>query len=108
MNDSPYAKFDGDDLILRDELAIERTLLANERTLLAYLRSGVALFIAGVTIIHFSIESWFWAFGVACVPSGVITSIIGLVRYRRMNRTISRIRKNTEENPDAAKGAKAQ
>lgn len=41
MKDSPYSKFDTDDLILRDQLAIDRTLLANERTLLAYLRSGV-------------------------------------------------------------------
>ena len=56
MHDSPYERFDSDDLILRDELAIDRTLLANERTLLAYLRSGVALLIAGVSIIHFSQE----------------------------------------------------
>ena len=43
MSENVYSKFSDDDLILRDELAIDRTLLANERTLLAYLRSGVAL-----------------------------------------------------------------
>ena len=67
MNSTPYSRFNGGDLILRDELAIDRTLLANERTLMAYLRSGVALLIAGVSIMHFSSEGWFWMVGLACI-----------------------------------------
>lgn len=93
MADSPYTKFDDNKLILRDELAIDRTVLANERTLLAYLRSGVALVIAGVSIMHFSSESWFWAVGVACIPVGMVAGIVGVVKYRRMNRVISAVRK---------------
>jgi putative membrane protein len=96
MNDSPYKRFDSDDLILRDELAIDRTLLANERTLMAYLRSGVALLIAGVSIIHFSQEGWFWAIGIACIPTGIITGIVGAARYRRMNRSIFLIRRQSK------------
>lgn len=96
MPDSPYSKFDCADLILRDELAIDRTLLANERTLLAYLRSGVALLIAGVSIIHFSREgSWFWGIGIACMPIGIVTGGIGLVRFRKMNQAISRVRRQS-------------
>ena len=98
MKDFPYSKFDGDDLILRDELAIDRTLLANERTLLAYLRSGVALVIAGVTIINFSEEGWFLAVGIACIPIGLITGMIGALRFRRMNRSISLIRQRQDLN----------
>lgn len=98
MNDSPYKRFDGDDLILRDELAIDRTILANERTLMAYLRSGVALLIAGVTIIHFSQGGWFWAVGIACIPTGLITALIGVARYRRMNRAISIVRRQSKTN----------
>ncbi|KPK77457.1 MAG: hypothetical protein AMJ79_03130 [Phycisphaerae bacterium SM23_30] len=97
MKDLAYSKFDTDDLILRDQLAIDRTILANERTLLAYLRSGVALLIAGVTIIHFSHESWFWAVGIGCIPSGIITGIVGVERYRRMNKSISLIRRRSEK-----------
>jgi putative membrane protein len=92
MSNSPYERYDKNALILRDELAIDRTILANERTLLSYLRSGVALLIAGVSIIHFSQEGWFWALGIACIPIGVITSIVGVARYRRMNRMISLVR----------------
>jgi putative membrane protein len=88
----PYSRFGSSKLILRDELAIDRTLMANERTLMAYLRSGVALLIAGVSIIHFSSEGWFWMIGLACIPSGIITGMIGIVRYRKMSKKIVSVR----------------
>lgn len=96
MPGSPYAKFRSNELILRDELAIDRTLLANERTLLAYLRSAVALVIAGLTIVHFTTNSWFSLVGIACVPGGIATGIIGLKRYWKMNRSISLSRNNMD------------
>jgi putative membrane protein len=92
MSTTLYAKFENRELILRDELAIDRTLLANERTLLAYLRAGVALLIAGVSIMHFSREGWFWMIGVACLPAGTLSGIVGIVRYRKMNSAIQRVR----------------
>jgi putative membrane protein len=92
MEDNIYSKFQSDNLILRDELAIDRTLLANERTLLAYLRSGVALLIAGVSIMNFSQHEWYWIVGVACLPSGIIAVLVGMARYRRMNKSIAHVR----------------
>lgn len=92
MKETPYSRFDANNLILRDGLAIDRTVLANERTLMAYLRSGVALLIAGVSIMHFSSEGWFWMVGLACIPTGMITAVIGVARYRRMNRKIALVR----------------
>jgi len=101
MNNAPYSRFEGDRLILRDELAIDRTLLANERTLLAYLRSGVALLIAGPTIMHFAPPGGFWLVGLACIPLGLTTGLIGVVRFRRMNQAISHVRRQarTETQP---------
>ena len=96
MKETPYLRFDANNLILRDELAIDRTLLANERTLMAYLRSGVALLIAGVSIMHFSSEGWFWMVGLACIPTGMITSVIGVARYRKMNRRIALVRNRSK------------
>jgi len=98
MKNTPYSRFVRKDLILRDELALDRTLLANERTLLAYLRSGMALVIAGVTIMHFSVEFWFWVFGISCIPAGVITAYIGTVRFRSMNKAITQVRDQVEQN----------
>jgi len=88
----PYSRFSSSKLILRDELAIDRTLMANERTLMAYLRSGVALLIAGVSIIHFSSEGWFWMIGLTCIPAGIITGVTGIVRYRKMSKKIASAR----------------
>jgi putative membrane protein len=96
MKKSPYSRFDCNELILRDELAVDRTLLANERTLMTYLRFGVALLIAGFSIIQFSTQDWFWAFGMACIPIGIIIGIIGVGRYRRMNKSIALIRSQPE------------
>jgi putative membrane protein len=103
MKDSPYSKFNRDQLILRDELAIDRTFLANERTLLAYLRSGVALLIAGVSIMHFSQVDWFWFVGLVCIPAGIITAIVGLVRYRSMKKCVAVMRGGAQ--PDTQKPA---
>jgi putative membrane protein len=92
MEDTPYSKFEKSELILRDELAVDRTLLANERTLLAYLRSCVALLIAGVSIMHFSEQNWFMIVGITCIPAGILTGFIGIVRFRKMNRAITSIK----------------
>ncbi|HMP76340.1 MAG TPA: DUF202 domain-containing protein [Kiritimatiellia bacterium] len=92
MSDTAYARFEKEDLILRDELAVDRTLLANERTLLAYLRSAVALVIAGVSIVHFAPEGWFRVIGLLCVPTGLVSGVIGVVRFRKMNRAIGLLR----------------
>lgn len=53
MNHDPYTQFKGEELILRDYLAADRTALANERTLLSYIRTSVALAAAGGALIHF-------------------------------------------------------
>lgn len=91
--ETPYSRFDKRALLLRDELAIDRTSLANERTLLAYLRSGIALVIAGVSIMHFAQETWFFTVGIACIPSGMFAITLGSARYRRMSRSISSLRR---------------
>lgn len=96
MKDSNYSRFESDNLNLRDELAIDRTFLANERTLLAYLRSGVALFIAGTSIIHFTSARWFQVIGITCIPVGIIAITIGIFRYRKVNKAISIVRKQSE------------
>jgi putative membrane protein len=88
----PYGRFSPDELILRDELAIERTLLANERTLLAYVRSAVTLVLAGLSFVYVSDAQWFIVVGVACIPTGVAVLVFGAVRFARMRKNINRAR----------------
>ncbi|MBI3041072.1 MAG: DUF202 domain-containing protein [Chloroflexi bacterium] len=53
MDNNVYTQFKKEELILRDHLAIDRTILANERNLLSYIRTTVALAAAGGALIHF-------------------------------------------------------
>lgn len=96
MADTPHSGLGKDELLPRDELAVDRTLLANERTLLAYLRSAIALLIAGVSIMHFSQHGWFWAVGISCIPVGILTGVVGIVRFRRMKRAIAIVSTRTK------------
>ena len=98
MSDSkPYQRFLKEELILRDELAIDRTLLANERTLMAYVRLAITLIIAGVSIIHFAMEKWFETIGFLCVPIGIAAGILGWIRYQRMDLEIREIRNRSRK-----------
>lgn len=100
MKDNPYERFSKCDLMLRDELAIDRTILANERTLLSYLRGSMALIIAGATFVHFIEFGMLRHIGMALVPIGLATGAIGVVKYRRMDRRIRAIRKSIARNPE--------
>ena len=90
----PYQRFQRTQLILRDELAVDRTILANERTLLAYVRLSITLIIAGISIVHFAMEKWFETVGFLCVPIGIGAGIYGWVRYRKMLEEILELRKS--------------
>jgi putative membrane protein len=71
-------------MILRDHLAIDRTILANERTFLAYVRTALALIVAGVSFVKLfdaipiQVLGWFF------IPAGVATLVVGVRRYQRM------------------------
>ncbi len=96
----PYARFKPEDLILRDELAIDRTLLSNERTLMSYIRLGISMIIAGFTIIHFSSTTWFNVLGIVCIPLGVAVGLFGIARFRNMNGKITAVRKKMDSRPE--------
>ena len=89
----PHERFKKSALILRDELAIDRTILANERTFLSYIRLAITLIIAGVSIVHFAMEKWFETIGFLCVPVGVVAGVYGWHRYQKMAKEIQSVRK---------------
>ncbi len=91
-SDNPYEKFQKSEKILRDELAIDRTVLANERTVLAYLRTSLTLLIAGLSFIHFVEAGILRTLGFVFIPASIIIGIYGLVRFNKMNKMIQTIR----------------
>lgn len=80
----PYQHYCQEDLILRDYLAIDRTILANERTFLAYIRTALAISAAGASFIKFFESLPMTIIGWAMVPVGIIVLLIGVRRYRQM------------------------
>jgi len=87
----PYARFDRESLILRDVLAVDRTVMANTRTFLSYIRTSLTLFIAGVTFIHFFDPRVFFLIGWAFIPTSGVVFILGTIYYIRMKRSIRHI-----------------
>lgn len=85
MTDEP----DMTSLILRDRLAIDRTVLANERTLLAYMRTAMTMLITGLSLMKFFPE---WIYQILSyfflVASGVIF-FIGFLRYHQFKKELS-------------------
>ena len=94
-----YDEVAPDQLILRDQLALDRTELANERTLLAYIRTALALFLTGFSAMHLPAfnqnlafeDLAYELFGWVLVVAAVVTLIVGWVRYRRVQVRIAAI-----------------
>ena len=103
----PYATTVKEQLILRDRLAIDRTVLANERTLLAYVRTALTFFLVGISFIHvpmlhpdpdfdglvYGLSGWLF------VSAAVTVAVVGYVRYRRFR---ARVPKVTDLPPPAS------
>src|SRR5579864_4607417 len=92
MGSGRYQKFREHELILRDQLAIDRTKLSNDRTLMAFARTALTLFIAGVTALHFLVGEDIWWRTLAWVFTlgGPIVFLLGVKRYGAMLRDIAR------------------
>jgi len=82
------------DLILREQLALQRTSLANQRTFLSFLRTALYFFIAGLSIesllkIEYSfIIEWFFFI------SSFVIFCIGMLNYFNHKRKIFENEKN--------------
>lgn len=83
-----YDRFKGDALILRDQLAIDRTKLANDRTLFSVIHLSLVLLVSGVSIIHFFGGGWWYVIGLALAGSSPVVCILGFLRHRRIHADI--------------------
>ena len=85
---NPYDRFSDTELILRDQLAIDRTVLANERTFLAYYRSSLALALTGAGVIKFFDGALAEIAGWTLIILGVVVAVIGTWRSLVLARNI--------------------
>ncbi len=86
-----YPKYKKEELVLRDFLAINRTILANEITFMAYVRTSLTFLVVGISFIKFlqmkMVEIGGWIF----ILLGAYMFIIGLRRYLRIKKQLDQI-----------------
>jgi len=83
----PYESLPFGTWILRDHLAMDRTILANERTLLAYVRTGFATIVAGLSFLQFFEGTEFLVLGWICIAVGLGIFALGGYRFHKMSLT---------------------
>jgi putative membrane protein len=91
VHDNPYARFADTELILRDQLAIDRTVLANERTFLAYCRTALALILTGAGCIKFFDGALSDFAGWTLIGLGLVVQAVGVWRTSRMGHNIGTV-----------------
>jgi putative membrane protein len=79
--DDPYKEFKREDMILRDWLALDRTVLANKRTFLAYSRTAIAMAVLGIAFVKLIGHQFFEISGFLLVLSGVVVFYVGVREY---------------------------
>jgi len=87
---NPYERFMNTEMILRDQLAVDRTILANERTLLAYIRTVLALVLAGATVMRLFEDPSLNTLGWALMACGAVVAGVGVWRTVRVARSVRR------------------
>jgi putative membrane protein len=86
-----YEKFNKKELILRDELAIERTKLAEERTYLAYIRTGMTVSMGGIFFVGYFKEGIFSYVGYLALLVGAVFFLYGFYKHKKTMGLLKRI-----------------
>ena len=88
----PYSRFPPDQLTLRDELALDRTVLANERTLLGYVRTSLGFLVLGLSFLHFLRHFYYSVAGYVFMAIAAIVFVLGIDRFLRMRQRLAQTR----------------
>lgn len=83
MVDDPYDEFKRDEMILRDWLALDRTVLANKRTFLAYGRTSIALIALGIAFVKLIDHQGIELAGFFLMGFGILVFFVGLMEFLR-------------------------
>lgn len=77
------------DLILREKLALQRTILANQSTFLSFLRTSMYFLMAGLTVQNLFNAKSYLVFEVILFSVSALVLVIGVINYFR-NATLIR------------------
>ena len=78
------------DLILREKLALQRTILANQSTFLSFLRSSMYFLVAGVTVSKLVDKDWVVIIEIILISISILLIVLGTINYIRNKKKITR------------------
>lgn len=82
------------DLILRENLALERTDMATDRTFLSFLRTALYFTIAGMTVNSFLEVSYGLLAEIIFWIAGVLILFIGIIKYFKQKKKLKNNKKH--------------
>lgn len=98
MSEDSYLPFEKDheQMILRDYLAVDRTIMANEGAFMSYVRTSLTLIAAGATLMKFfSTESYMQFLGWGFMIIGAWLAFHGYVRFRKTDQILHAVKGET-------------
>ena len=90
----PYEK-DHEQMILRDYLAVDRTMMTNETSFMSYVRTALTLIAAGATLLKFFNDQYIGVLGWAFIIIGGWLAIHGYQRYRQIDEVMRKVKGET-------------
>lgn len=98
MSEDPYIPFEKDheQMILRDYLAVDRTMMANETSFMSYIRTALTLVAAGGTLIKvFGTDASTQVLGWAFIVIGGLLTVYGYTRFRQIDKILHKVKGET-------------
>lgn len=99
MSVHPYISYAGDDkqeMVLRDHLAVDRTIMANETSFLAYVRTALTLAVAGVTLLKLFHDPYTTVIGWIFLGLATALFLNGAIRYGEMDSILHNLSRRRE------------
>ncbi len=109
MSEEPYTPYiqEREEMILRDYLAVDRTMLANEASFMSYVRTSLTLIAAGATLIKFfDNKPLFRIGGWAFIVIGGWLVVHGYNRFSRVDDVLHKIKGEYMEQASRLKNSK--
>jgi putative membrane protein len=103
MSEHPYDHYNGiekQNLILRDYLAIDRTVMANESSFLSYIRTALTMVVAAITFLKFFDSTTVHILGWIFIVAAVLMVVHGATRYEAVERILHNITDDMQNHPD--------
>ncbi|KAA5535712.1 DUF202 domain-containing protein [Paenimyroides baculatum] len=82
------------DLILREKLALERTVLANQSTFLSFLRTSLYFLIAGISINNLTATEYGNVIEIVFIVISLSVLFTGILNYSKQKKRISTAQKH--------------